>query len=61
MKQLSAADKKVIEDLFASKGKVDPNTIHPLRFKISRGMESIEVDEKNVPEAVKNCVKGEFI
>lgn len=64
--ELSNEDKQVIENLFASnaneKGTLARDTF---RYRISRvtskGIESIEADEENIPGVVKQSVKDEFI
>jgi hypothetical protein len=64
--QLSSEDKKVVEELFVSTKKGKSTVARDtFRFKISRvtskGSESIEAEEENVPDVVRRCVRDEII
>lgn len=66
MDQLSAEEKKAVDDLFLSKDKVESTRNRDaFRYRISRttsdGIESIEIDEEKIPNTVKQCVKDEII
>jgi hypothetical protein len=63
--ELSAEDKKAVEELFLSTGKTERSLSRDaFRYRISRmtseGLESIEADEEKIPNAVKQCVKDEM-
>lgn len=66
MKELSETDKETIEQLFSSRAEIENNQAgDTFRYRLSRqtssGTESIEIDEKKIPEALKRYVKDEFI
>jgi hypothetical protein len=62
MDELSASDRKVIENLFsAGGGGGGSHTRDGFRYRISRGSQIIEVDEEKVPGAVRQCVRDELI
>jgi hypothetical protein len=60
LSDLSAADQKTVEQLFADPKKVAP--AHPgqadaFSYRITRGAQTIEVPEHAVPSTIKNSVK----
>jgi hypothetical protein len=63
--QLSIEDRKIVEELFASKSKDSITSRDTFRFRISRisstGTETVETGEERVPGAVKACVKDEIV
>jgi hypothetical protein len=66
MNELSANDRKIVEDLFTFGAKKDPSHARDtFRYRISRmaagGLQSIEVNEEHIPNAVKQCVRDELI
>jgi len=66
MDDLSEKDKKTVEDLFASQGKVEKNlSMDAFRYRISRmtpeGMESVEDSEEKIPSAIKQTIKDQII
>jgi hypothetical protein len=66
MDKLSEKDKKTVEDLFASQGKVKKKlAMDTFRYRISRmtseGIESVEESEEKIPGAIKQTVKDEII
>lgn len=57
---LSAADHKTVEALFANPkaaGAAPPGQADAFRYRITRGTETIEVPEHAVPAAIRNSVK----
>jgi hypothetical protein len=66
MHTLSKKDQKVVEDLFNS-GIDKEATVNSdsFRYRISRptpkGTESVEADETQIPNALKQCVRDEFV
>jgi hypothetical protein len=62
MNELSASDRKVIEDLFnSSGGEGGSQKRDGFRYRITRGSQSIVADEEKVPGAVRQCVRDELI
>jgi len=66
MDTLSEKDKKIVEDLFASQGKVEKDlAVDAFRYRISRttseGIESVEQSEEKIPVAIIQTVKDEII
>ena len=64
--ELSNEDKKAVEELFRPHGKTKASLeTDTFRYKISRvtskGVESIEADEKKIPDAIKQCLKDEIV
>ncbi|MBS1732076.1 MAG: hypothetical protein JST02_02155 [Bacteroidetes bacterium] len=64
--KLSRQDKKIVDELFKSKGKsTDSLTRDGFTYKItrttSRGKETIEVAEADMPAVLTACVKDELI
>ena len=61
MNELSAGDRKVVEELFNSGGGGASQTRDGFKYRITRGSQSIVVDEEKVPDAVRQCVHDELI
>jgi len=66
MAALSAADQRVVEELFQSHGKAKPSQARDtFRYRISRttpaGVETIEAPEEVLPAALSRCVKDELV
>ena len=60
LSDLSAADQKPMESLFADPGKVPaahPGQADAFTYRITRGAHTIEVPEHAVPSTIKNSVK----
>jgi hypothetical protein len=65
MDELSAEDKKAVEELFQSKDKIKSTSARDtFRYRISRmtskGLETIEADEEKIPTTLKQCVRDEI-
>jgi len=62
---LSSSDQKAIDTLFLKGGTSHGKGADGFRFQISRdtatGSETIEVNEKQIPQALAKCVKDEFV
>ncbi len=64
VEELSALDKKTVDNLFSSKAGA---THKPdgFRYRITRngaaGTETIETSEEKLPDALKQCVRDEFV
>jgi len=61
---LSAADRKRLDDLFGSKApasQTSPDAVHAFRYRITRqtpsGQKTVEVPEDLVPESLRDSVK----
>lgn len=66
MDELSDEEKRVVESLFGSGGKVETSQLRDgFRYRISRstadGDETIEAPEAEVPGALSECVKDELV
>ncbi|MGX1317841.1 hypothetical protein AB7M17_001294 [Bradyrhizobium sp. USDA 377] len=60
LSDLSAADQKTVEQLFADPGKVPAarrGQADAFSYRITRGAQTIEVPEHAVPPAIKSSVK----
>ncbi|RXT39250.1 hypothetical protein B5V03_29320 [Bradyrhizobium betae] len=60
LSDLSDADQKTVDQLFADPSKVPaahPGQADAFRYRITRGAKTIEVPEHAVPSAIKNSVK----
>ena len=63
---LSAADQRTVEALFAAGGRRLPATARDtLRYRLSRttpaGTETVEADEADVPDPIARCVRDELV
>lgn len=60
LSDLSAADQKAVEQLFADPDKVPAarrGQADAFSYRITRGAQTIEVPEHAVPQAIRNSVK----
>ena len=66
IEKLSKEDKNTVENLFQSKRSLETSKgVDTFKYRVSRmtsnGMQSVEADESEIPNALKQCVRDEII